>query len=87
MTMPRFTAEASLYERRKSYHMSGVVHASEGVAVLPQARALEKCNARCLGGYFGSAGACFVSGDPDLCMALAGNRYSRCTDFCDLLYG
>lgn len=86
MNIPGFTAEVSLYERRKSYHTQGAAHASAGVAVLPQARALEKCNARCLGGYIGSAGACFVSGDP-LCMTLAGQRYGRCTDFCDLLYG
>jgi len=54
---------------------------------VPQAKALAKCNARCLGGYFGSAGACFVSSNPDLCFAAAGNRYSRCGDMCDLLYG
>jgi hypothetical protein len=39
------------------------------------------------GGYFGSAGACFVNSNPDLCFAAAGNRYNRCGDMCDLLYG
>ena len=84
MNIPGFTAEASIYGKPESYCASGMVYDST-VSVVPQARALARCHARCTGGYIGSAGACFVSGG-DLCMTLAGQRFGRCSDMCDMLY-
>ena len=86
MNLPGFTAEAATHRLGRDYTKE-IVHEFTSSSVVPQAKALAKCNARCLGGYFGSAGACFVSSNPDLCFAAAGNRYSRCGDMCDLLYG
>lgn len=86
MNLPGFNAEAAINRLEQDY-VNEIVHEFATFSVVPQAKALEKCNARCLGGYFGSAGACFVSGNPDLCFAAAGNRYSRCGDMCDMLYG
>ena len=84
MNLPAFTAEASLYRKPKFYGETEVFDSE--AAVLPQARALEKCHARCLGGYFGSAAACFGTTNSDICFSAAGNRYNRCGSMCDMLY-
>ena len=86
MKLPGFNAEASINRSGRDY-VKETIHEFTTSSVVPQAKALAKCNARCLGGYIGSAGACFVAGDPDLCFSLAGQRYNRCGDMCDLLYG
>jgi len=87
MKMPGFSAEASLYPRRNHNDWSeGGFQPGEAV-IVPQARALAKCQARCLGGYIGSAATCVGSSNSDLCISTAGNRYGRCNDMCDLLYG
>jgi len=86
MSLPGFSAETSLGRGFDSYVMSGdEVDPSMGT-VVPQAKALEKCHARCLGGYFGSAGACFGTANSDICFSAAGNRYNRCGSMCDMLY-
>ena len=87
MNIPGFTAEVSLLGKRENYATGVTVFGSAPMAVVPQAKALAKCQARCLGGYIGSAAGCFGSGNSDLCVSLAGQRYGRCNDFCDLLYG
>ena len=86
MSMPGFTADMTIKSISRDY-VKEIGHESTTSSVVPQAKALAKCNARCLGGYIGSAGACFVSADSDLCFSLAGQRYNRCGDMCDLLYG
>lgn len=84
MNLPAFTAEASLYRKAEFYDETEVFDSAAGV--VPQAKALEKCHARCLGGYFGSAAACFGTANSDICFSAAGNRYSRCGSMCDMLY-
>lgn len=46
MKMPGFTAEASVYEKHKIYHTSGVVYDSADLAILPQARLSYTCQGR-----------------------------------------
>jgi hypothetical protein len=86
MKLPGFTAERSLSMQMPDYRADALAHNSITSSVVPQARALEKCHARCLGGYFGSAGACFGTANSDICFSAAGNRYNRCGSMCDMLY-
>lgn len=44
------------------------------------------CHARCVGSYLGSATACALEKDTELCLALAAQRFDRCDAFCDLIY-
>ena len=86
MSLPGFTAAASLPRSFENYPVDGIQFDAVLAPVMPQAKALEKCHARCLGGYFGSAAACFGTANSDICFSAAGNRYNRCGSMCDMLY-
>lgn len=55
MTIPKFTAEASLYETSGRYHMGGIAHQTDG-AICPALRrdlnCVNDCLDRCVGAPF-----------------------------------